>query len=184
MTRVFLAYADDVRAQDSAAYAIQVCTCAALSLDTVSLLSLVRVCSMSLCCTAGAFVHLWVSWGSNWLARPPSVEEVPGADSRNTGTAPQQQVIRFKLVDLQEADPFAHNPAEAWFFFALFHLLLPPSLCSGIRAVRRRLTGLNWRSQYTWVREAVNSLIGQPRGPDTSSARFVINHVVVVITMY
>lgn len=54
----------------------------------------------------------------------------------------------------------------------LSHLFSPPSSSPGIRAVRRRLTGRNWGSRCTWVREAANSLIGQPPGPDTSSARW------------
>lgn len=46
-------------------------------------------------CAVGAAVHLSVSWGSNRLIRAASVEEIPRADSRNTGTTPQQQVFRF-----------------------------------------------------------------------------------------
>lgn len=133
------------------------------------------VCKMCLCWfTIGAAVHLRVSWGPKWLTWPPSVEEIPRADSRNTGTTPQQQVLKFTYGDLQDAESFLHNSGETWSYFLLLHLFSPPSLPSGIRAVRRKLTGLNWRNQFTWVREGANSLIGQPRGPDTSSARLVL----------
>lgn len=89
LIRTFLAYADDVRAQDSAAYAIQVClVCFFSTRYTWRHTDFSRVSSY----TVGTTVHIWVPWGQNWLARPPSVEEVPWTHSRNTGTSPQQQV--------------------------------------------------------------------------------------------
>lgn len=61
LTRTFLAYADDVRAQDSAAYAIQVHTDATLTPNAVRVRHfwLVSATSLSVCApTAGAAVHL------------------------------------------------------------------------------------------------------------------------------
>lgn len=58
LTRTFLAYADDVRAQDSAAYAIQVHTGATLTPNAVRIFWLVS--AISLCVgapTVGAAVH-------------------------------------------------------------------------------------------------------------------------------
>lgn len=63
LTRTFLAYADDVRAQDSAAYAIQVHTRDLLTLDAVCVCVCVffwLVSAMCICCRCpiGAAVHL------------------------------------------------------------------------------------------------------------------------------
>lgn len=61
LTRTFLAYADDVRAQDSAAYAIQVRTGATLTPNVVYARHFWLVSAISLCVgapTVGAAVHL------------------------------------------------------------------------------------------------------------------------------
>lgn len=54
-----------------------------------------------------------------------------------------------------------------------FFSLLCTYVFADIKAVRRRWTGLNSRSQYTWATRAVHFLTGRPLGQDISSARFV-----------
>lgn len=67
--------------------------------------------------TLGAAVHLWVSWGTDWLSRSASVEEVPRADPRNTRTSPQQQVLN--------CFPSFFNSLSHSFFFLFHELFLP-----------------------------------------------------------
>lgn len=118
-------------------------------------------------CAVGTAVHLRVPRGSNRLTGAPSVEEIPRADSRNTRTTPQQQVFKFT-----HTHRLIHTSGGQIPRVKVVCCFSAPSLSSGIRAVRRRLSGLSWRSRCTWAREAADSLIGPPPGPDTSSARW------------
>lgn len=133
LTRTFLAYADDVRAQDSAAYAIQVPTGATLT---------PKWCTPTIFGLCPQLVFLM-------LHQPQELLSIFECREGRTDSPGRRLWRRFPEQIQEILEPHLNSRCPALLkktcrkskfilSFVVPSLLSPPSLSSGIRAVRRR----------------------------------------------
>lgn len=134
LTRTFLAYADDVRAQDSAAYAIQVHTGATLTPNAVHMCHFFGLCPQ----LAFLLVHQLQELLSTFECREGRTDS-PG---RRLWRRFPEQIQEILEPHLNSRCPAllkkTCRKSKCILSFMVPSLLSLPSLSSGIRAVRRR----------------------------------------------